>query len=152
MASAVEKAKQTATEQGVVATLPLSKQAQAIGPHMTTLDIGGQTFKVTKRVTIPTLSHDLAKGVVAVAVEFVSEFVESKSKMANAAPDAMVNAARIIDLTTGEVMNYVGGTVVVSEIKQAYPNGSYVGKKMIIKKVAGPSGKRYNRAEIYEIE
>ncbi len=114
--------------------------------------VGTTTFKAVKRVTVPTLGHDFAKGEKMVAVEFLTKFVGSPTKMLGARPDQMNYAARVIDLTTGEVCNYVGASVVLSEINQAYPDESYVGKKLVIEKIPGPSGKRYNRANIVEVE
>lgn len=41
--------------------------------------------------------------------------------------------------------------MILSEINAAFPDETYVGKRLAIEKRPGPSGKRYNSATILEI-
>ena len=130
----------------------LSERALAnLGPSGGVITVGGVEFKGTRLVTVPTLSHNFARGEVSVAIEFVTAFVGSPSHMPGAKKDAMTYAARVINLVDGKEYNYVGSTVILSELKQAFPHDGYVGKKVVIRKLSGPSGKRYNSAEIIEV-
>lgn len=133
--------------------MTISEQAMsALTTQAVEIEVGGQKFRAIKRVTVPTLSHNFAAGETTVAIEFLTKFNGQPSKMPGAREGAMTYAARVVNLTTGEVANYVASTVVLSEINQAYPEDSYVGKKLIIEKIPGPSGRRYNRANIVEVE
>lgn len=112
--------------------------------------IGGQQFQAIERVTIPTLSHKYPD-VLDVAVEFLSEFQDNESIDETTKVSRIVKVAKVIDLTTGEVSNYVGSAVIVSELKSFAPNG-YIGRKFAIRKLKPPLGKRYNKVSIMEIE
>ena len=130
-----------------VATQTISERALA-----TIATVNGVEFTTKRRITVPTLGHNFAAGEVAVALEFVGKLVGMQSKQPGAREGILTYAARVIDLTDGQEKNYVASAVIYSELMQAFPDDSYVGKKLVIKKLPGPSGKRYNRAEILEIE
>jgi hypothetical protein len=59
--------------------------------------------------------------------------------------------AQVIDLTSGEVVQIIIGSVLESELKREYPNDAYVGKGFSIQK-AKIQGKRYAAYQIAELE
>lgn len=60
--------------------------------------INGTEYVVTRQVTVPTLSHTLESGKTVVAVEFLTAFHPSDSKIAGAAAGAKTWSARVRNL------------------------------------------------------
>jgi hypothetical protein len=64
------------------------------------------------------------------------------------------NIALVIDLTTGEEMQYIISAVLGSTLAEEYPDHSYVGKSFAVMKLPPDHGrgKRYATFSIAEIE
>jgi hypothetical protein len=132
-------------------------------------------FKIKKHVTVQLLKVEDGKeyfvkfnGAIHKAV--VNEAEQKKYENAKAKYDSLSDAeklqveakdipvppnppqlAQVIDLTTGEVVQIIIGSVLESELKREYPNDTYVGKGFSIQK-AKIQGKRYAAYQIAELE
>lgn len=60
--------------------------------------------------------------------------------------------AHVVNLETGEVQQIIIGSILESELKDAYPEDGYVGKGFEIKKQKPTGNKRYAMYQIAEIE
>lgn len=116
-----------------------------------TFTLDGSEFEVQKLVTRPTLSHgrDADPTVyIKVLTEMRKEVrVDAHTGETVLGPPVM----EVIDLKTGIECDYVASAVVAGRLEMNYPNNGYVGRMFVIEKYAGPSGKRYSRANISEI-
>lgn len=110
-------------------------------------------FKVTRNVTLPTLS--LKEGqIVFVRFEepiYVGKKVEPKAgdTSKQKEPPHLVN---VVDLETGELKTLILNTVLKSTIDEAYPNGAYVRKSFRVEKLPKKAGKEYHGFVIQEVE
>jgi hypothetical protein len=108
-------------------------------------------FRVARRVVVPTLK--LASGV-AVFVKFL-DTIQTKDKQEKndkgEVETKTIDIARVVNLETGEETEFVVGTVLKSDLDEAYPSGGYKEKcfRVMKKDVAG---KRYKSYELDEIE
>jgi hypothetical protein len=114
----------------------------------------GLKFKIEKRIVVPTMKVELNT---AIFVRF-EQPIEARKKMEEEKqPDGTMKAvektieiARVTNLETGEICEIVAGTVLMSELAEAYEQGGYVGKSFrILKKDV--AGKRYKAYELDEI-
>jgi hypothetical protein len=132
-------------------------------------------FKVKAHVTVPLLKVDDGK---TYYVKFngpihratVNEAEQKKYENARAKWDALDAAAKndtennpmptppnppmlaqVIDLSSGEVAQIIVGSVLQSELQQAYPDHSYIGRGFQFVK-AKIQGKRYSAYQIAELE
>jgi hypothetical protein len=106
-----------------------------------------ESAKTKRRVTLDTLKVPEGSRI---AVKILCEIKDGKD-----IPGSKMKRARIMEialLSSGEVKNMVVAAIVESELTQAYPNNSYVGKCFRITKHGTPAGKRYHTYSIEEIE
>jgi hypothetical protein len=113
-------------------------------------------FAVKKHVTLPLLKIVPEK---ALYVKFEESIVKAKPQAGGRAPAADSAAAKkeppelahVIDLTTGEHCQIIIGTVLGAELRETYPDNSYVGKsfEIVQHKV---QGKQYATYGVTEIE
>jgi len=107
-------------------------------------------FKIAKRVTVRTMKVEKDE----IFVKFESK-IETKKKMekdeAGKMVEKTIDVARVTDLTTGESVQIVIGSVLRSDLGEHYPNDSYVGKGFRLQKKDVP-GKRYKTYEIDELD
>ncbi len=108
-------------------------------------------FKVVKNVTVPLLKlvEEKAEYVQLTGAMFQGKEVKGTGDKAKMEPAILCHC---INLTTGEVAQIIVNAVVKENLKEAYPDDSYVGKSFEIIKHAKREGKRYNDFSITEIE
>lgn len=112
-------------------------------------------FKIARRIVVPTMKVEMDTEIF---VRF-EQPIEKRLKMEEEKqPDGSLKSVektieigRVTNLETGEICEIVAGTVLLSELGEAYPNAEYVGKCFRILKKKVP-GKRYNAYELDEIE
>lgn len=116
---------------------------------------GGLKFDVKRRIVVPTMKVELNK---AIFIRF-EQAIEARKKMEDEKQadgsmkpvEKTIEIARVTNLETGEIVEFVAGTVLMSELSQAYPEWAYVNKSFRILKKDVP-GKRYKDYELDEIE
>lgn len=112
-------------------------------------------YEVASIVTVPTLKVEEHK---AVFVCF-DRAIQAKSKAdKNGAQEVdengeakTIDIAQVVNLRTGEINHLVCGAALVDNLKDAYPNESYVGKCFRLEKSA-VAGKRWKAWDIREIK
>lgn len=108
-------------------------------------------FKVVKNVTLPLLKLQIDEPV---HVKITSEmFVGKDVKPADG--DKKKDPAilsHIINLETGEPMQMIMNSVICANLKDVYPDASYVGKSFQFIKHDKRTGKQYHDFSITEIE
>ena len=110
--------------------------------------------KIIRRVTMPSLKlmPEVPVYVKITDPLFQGREIKGKEGEEQKAPPKILN---VINLETGEAMQLVAGTVVVSELTENYPNDAYVNKCFMItkgKKREQAGGRGYFTYEISEIE
>ena len=115
----------------------------------------GLKFDVKRRIVVPTMKVELNKTIYIRCeqqIEARKKMEDEKQADGSMKPvEKTIEIARVTNLETGEVVEFVAGTVLMSELSQAYPDGSYVSKSFRILKKDVP-GKRYKDYELDEIE
>lgn len=108
---------------------------------------------VKKMVTIPILQWPDGARIVFTPI---SAIVLGKEMKGERAGTVKMEPAELLDIkaTNGEVRRLIVGSVLASELREAYPKDAYVGKWFRAAKFAPNSekGKRYATYEIHEIE
>ena len=103
-------------------------------------------FKTKKHVTLPLLKMENNKPIYIQFTEaiFVGKVVDDKKE-----PPKMAN---VINLETGEECQIILGTVLESNLRETYPDDSYVGKQFELVKSAPEGARKYSLFNITEIE
>jgi uncharacterized protein YqfA (UPF0365 family) len=128
-------------------------------PKVATVSVGGVEVKVKSMVTVPTLKHETGQ----VAVFMVKSPLQYKKSMkatkvvvngekVDAEEEITIVVARVIELSTGQYMDYVFNTIAESRLQSVYPNNSYVNIPLAVKKGGVREGKRYKDVDIAELE
>jgi uncharacterized membrane protein YheB (UPF0754 family) len=107
------------------------------------------SFKKTKSVIVPLLKMELDIPVYIKSLGAMFVGKEVKSDGIKMEPAILMP---VIDLTTGEECQIIINKVVQENLKEVYPNDSYVGKTFEIIKHAKRDGKKYNDFSISEGE
>lgn len=130
----------------------MAKKSETVVTEQTEIKHKGTPFARLAPVTLPILKH---ADNTAVYVRFDGE-MRTEPKMKGGVPlndeqgnPATITTARVVDLTTGELMNYVVGAALKSEL-QRYAKG-YVGVCFEIQKTPAAAGKRSKGYTIFEI-
>jgi hypothetical protein len=108
--------------------------------------------KAVRRVTRPVLKLEEGKPVF---VKALKAFYEGREIKPTSSTEAQMKPATLLDvvnLETGEEAQIVAGAVLASNLAEAYPSDSYVGKCFQITKEPKAKGKRYFTFDIIEIE
>lgn len=123
------------------------------------LMVAGTEFKVAQQVTVPVLKQDSGETVaikivapILVEDQFDTKIDEETGEIIKQTFKGKINVGRVTELTSGQLFQYVFNAISASEIRNAYPDESYVGKSFLIKKLAVVAGKRYKEVQIIEIE
>jgi hypothetical protein len=103
-------------------------------------------FKVKKHVTVPLLK--LVNNV-PVYVKFTGEIFTGKVVDDKKEAPQMAN---VVDLTTGQEMQIILGTVLVGNLQESYPDAGYVNKQFELVKNAPEGTRKYSLYQITEIE
>lgn len=112
----------------------------------------GFQFEVVKRVTLPTFKLEVDIPLFCEITDpiFLSEAKAGKDGKKEDRQPAHV--ANVMNLTNGEFGQIVMGVVLAENIKEKYPDDSYVGKSFSIVKKTKREGKNYHGYEITEIK
>ncbi len=126
---------------------------QVITSKSPTANIGGITYKMKRRVVLALLKHAVNQ---TVYIRFEAAIKVGKEILAKPGAASMGPAqiAVVIDLTTGEEMQYIVSAVLLSTLKEEYPKDAYIGKSFAIHKLPPDTkrGKRYATFSVAEIE
>lgn len=126
-----------------------------------TVDVGGVTYKIAKRVNVPILKHEDGE---TLAVRFDQPILEEPTirdiRVKDAATGGLVtmqeegyiNVARVTELYSKEPFNLVLSVMAAGDLRNAYPDHGYVGRTFAIQKVGLVAGKRYKQVNVVEIE
>ena len=121
--------------------------------------VAGTEFKVKEQVTVPVLKQESGETVaikitapILVEDQFDTKIDEETGEIIKQTFKGKINVGRVVELTSGQLFQYVFNAISASEIRNAYPDDSYVGKCFLIKKLAVVAGKRYKEVQIIEIE
>lgn len=108
-------------------------------------------FKVIKNVTLPLvkMEEDYPIYVKITSAMFVGKEVKGDGKTATMEPAVL---AHVVNLENGEAAQIIISAVIKENLKDNYPEDSYVGKQFEFIKHAKRVGKRYNDYSITEIE
>ena len=108
-------------------------------------------FKLKKRITLPTFNPGVEVPYFIRPDEAfrVSTYVDPDPKKASEKP-ATICAATVME--TGESVLWLIPEVVVKNLRESYPDDSYVGLIFACKKMAKRPGKRYFDFQIAEVE
>ncbi len=107
-------------------------------------------FKLARRIVVPTMKVELDTEIF---IRFEQK-IEARKKIEEEngqQVEKTIEIARVTNLETGEICEIVAGTVLMSELSEAYPEHGYVNKCFRILKKNVP-GKRYKAYELDEIE
>lgn len=121
-----------------------------------TLMIGSRSFKTTKWVTRTVLRQETDTPFY-VQIESpihlsTMDPENSKFKDAKTGEGAIPEVFDVINLETGEYQVVIANTVLASELRRAYPDDGYVGRKFGIMQTRSDVDKRYKAYKIIEIE
>jgi len=118
-----------------------------------------KNIKVLKNVTLPQLKwkdevpfYITIKGTIFKAKETTKGRARPATEGAVTAPVQPPELVEVLDLTTGELAHLITGTVLAIELRDTYPNDSYVGHSFMITKHKIEGNKRYSTYSIQEIE
>jgi len=151
-----------------------AKTEEAPGTDLTTLEVGAVAapgnmtqsvkigdvvFNAKRAVNIPTLKHETGQTVAIRIDQPITEKTNTVEKTVTldgekriVTEDVKINVARVTEVQTMSQFEYVLNAISASNIKEAYPNDSYVGKWFAIRKGGVVAGKRYKEVQIVEIE
>lgn len=117
-------------------------------------------FKIVSHVTVPVLKIDGTRPVFITFLEPIH--IAPESDKMRAAREADIAAGKMVkpvpeickvrNLEDGGVYQVVANEVFKSEIRQAYPDNSYVNKSFAVNKFAPEGNKKYATFQIAEIE
>lgn len=111
--------------------------------------------KVLKAVTLPVLSFKAAEAGVPLYLKFTGAIFVGKALKPAAGKEQAekpADLAHVVNLATGELCQLVLPEVVKSNLRETYPQDSYVGKSFAIAKLGQRAGKRYVDYSVLEIE
>lgn len=139
--------------------LDTAKAVTVVNENAKGVMVAGTEYKVIENVTVPILKHDSNEVVAVKIVQPIEEQDQFDTKIDDETGEVLsqkfkgkINVGRVIELGSGQLMQYVFNAISASEIKSAYPEHSYVGKSFAIKKLGVVAGKRYKEVQIIEIE
>jgi hypothetical protein len=110
-------------------------------------------YEIARRVVVPTMKVGNEPIFVKIvqAIEKRLKMEDEKQADGTVKPvEKTIEIARVVNLETGELVEIVVGTVLLSELDGGYPDASYVDKCFRIKK-SDVAGKRYKTYELDEI-
>lgn len=123
------------------------------------LMVAGEEFKVKEQITVPVLKHESGE---TIAIQFVQPIIvedqfeyetdKKTGEIIDQTYKGKINVARVRELSSGQLFQLVLNAISASEIRNACPNDSYVGRCFAIKKLGTVAGKRYKEVQIIEIE
>lgn len=121
--------------------------------------IGGVSYGIKQLVNVPTLKHETNETVVIKPIAAIIETTSMQDKEVIiggvkqiAQEEVTINVVRIIEMGSGQTMEYVCNAITADSLRTTYPNDSYVGKVFGIKKLGVVAGKRYKEVQILELE
>lgn len=111
-------------------------------------------FKKKRQLTVSTIKFEAEKPVY---VKIIGPIERGKQrgepkKNPDGSPQDPPLLARIINLDTGEEMGMILAKILETELRESYPDESYVGKGFEITKQKRKEGRRYDPYSIAEIE
>ena len=128
-------------------------------PKVATVNVGGVQIEVESMITVPNLKHETG----AVVAFMIKSPLQYKKNMKTV--KALVNGetqdvqteetfvvARVIELSTGQYMDYVFNTIAESRLQSVFPNDSYINVPLAIKKGGVREGKRYKDVDIARLK
>jgi hypothetical protein len=121
--------------------------------------IAGVKYELERRVNVPTLKHDTGETVAFTIIlpletkkNTITEQAKVNGVMQDVERETEITVARIIEISSGQEMEYVCNAITADNLLAAYPEHTYVGKTFGIKKLGVVAGKRYKDVEIIEIK
>lgn len=128
---------------------PVKPEGGALAP----IDTAPSSYKVKKKVTIPTLKFPPGSRICFKITTPIKEGRALKESRAGN-PTNKMGPAQVMEIMSpeGELRQLVVATVFRSELDDNYPDEGYVGKWFVVKKLPIAEGKRYSTFEIDEIE
>jgi hypothetical protein len=109
----------------------------------------GLAVAIVRAVSRPTLQHEAGDTHFLTLVSPIREEEDKANSTESEKKTIAVGA--VLNLLDNREYNYVFGSVNVSEIKNNYPNNTYVGKSFAIMKGEKEKGKRYFQYFVTEI-
>lgn len=125
------------------------------------VDVGGVTYKIAKRVNVPILKHEDGE---TLAVRIDAPIMEEPTarevkykdpttgEMRVGLEEGTINVVRVTELYSKEPFQLVLNTMSAGDLRNAYPDHSYVGRLFAIQKAGLVPGKRYKQVNVVEIE
>lgn len=122
--------------------------------------IGGVAYDVVQLVNVPTLKHESGETVcfriempIYSSENTVTEDVNIPGEGKRTIERVnIVKVARVTELSSGQLMEYVCNAITADNLETAYPNDTYVGKSFAVQKLGTVAGKRYKEVKIIEIQ
>lgn len=121
--------------------------------------IGGVAYKVKQLVNVPTLKQESGETVcfridmpIYESESTKEEIVERNGQKVVETKITVVRVARVTELGSGQLMEYVCNAITADNLETAYPDHGYVGKCFAVQKLGLVAGKRYKDVKIIEIE
>ncbi len=106
-------------------------------------------YSIAKRIVVPTMKVEVDTPIF-VRFEQAIEARKKIEEVEGKSVEKMIEIARVTNLETGEICEIVAGTVLMSELAEAYAENGYIGKCFRICK-KNVAGKRYKAYELDEI-
>lgn len=129
------------------------------GTDVTGVMVGGKLIRVIGAISVPTLKHETNQ---TIAIRFdqpiTQKINEKKVKVVvggetvDATENVTINVVRVTELASMKTFTYVVNAMTKSDLEEAEPNQSYVGKWYALRKGQTVEGKRYKRVEIVRID
>lgn len=121
--------------------------------------IGGASYKIVKRVNLPTLKHESGETVciriddpIRIETNTQRETVKVDGKDTEIVREVELSVVRVTELSSMQPFEYVCNAMTADNIHSAYPNDEYVGRSFAIQKLGTVAGKRYKETNVVEIE
>lgn len=123
--------------------------------------VNGIAYRIARRVNLPILKHEDGE-TIAVRIDMpINEEAttrditvrnpETGQPMA-VTQEGVINVVRVTEIYCGEPFNLVLSVMAAGDLRDAYPEHSYVGRTFAIQKVGLVQGKRYKQVNVVEIE
>lgn len=131
-----------------MASKPQTPETSANDPIIDDIPAG---LTPVRNVTVPTLKFPDGSRIAVKIISKIEKGKEMKEGRGGKPKMEPADVAQVMRLSTGEVVQLIFGTVLKSEIEDAYPEHSYVGKCFVIEKHAKAVGKTYATYSVTEV-
>lgn len=137
----------------------VSKAAEVVTEAPKNVSIGGVEYGIAARVNLPTLSQKVGDTIaiqidapIRAETNYKEEEVMVDGVKRTVTKENIINVVRVTELNTNQPFEYVCNAMTADNLRSAYPDDGYVGRKFAILKKDRAPGKQYMETEIVELQ